>query len=180
MIDCLIKKVSVALLAVLFSAGTASGQVLALSTNVVDYVQTGGLNVEASYALQRHWSVGAGMKYDGRGYQKQQLYSLGGRYWPWHIYSGWWLGAKMQYQEFSSAERVTYRTSEGDRIGAGASAGYSRMIGPHFNIDLGLGFWYGSVAYVRYSCPNCGSILSRGSQAFFLPNDILLGLSYIF
>lgn len=180
MIDCLIKKVSVALLVVLFFAGTASGQVLALSTNVVDYVQTGGLNVEASYALQRHWSVGAGMKYDGRGYQKQQLYSLGGRYWPWHIYSGWWLGAKMQYQEFSSAERVTYRTSEGDRIGAGASAGYSRMIGPHFNIDLGLGFWYGSGTYVRYSCPNCGSILSRGSQAFFLPNDILLALSYIF
>lgn len=176
----LIGFLAAAAFACIWSAKPALGQALALSINVVDYVQTGGVNVEASYALQRHWSVGAGMKYDGSGKRKQQLYSLGGRYWPWHIYSGWWLGAKMQYQEFSSAERVTYRTSEGDRFGAGASAGYSRMIGPHVNIDLGLGFWYGNAVYVRYSCPSCGSILSRGERAFFLPNDILLAVSYIF
>ena len=171
-----------AIASVLFGlvSGRAAGQELSLSTNMVDYVRTGGVNFEAAYGFSRHWSLGAGMKYDGRGDEKQQLYSVGGRFWPWHIYSGWWLGAKLQYQEFSSAERVTRITSEGDRLGASVGAGYSRMIGRHVNIDLGLGFWYGAGTYVRYSCPSCGSILASGEQAFLLPNDLLLAVSYIF
>ena len=83
-----------------FTSLSASAQELALSTNFVDYARTGTANLETSYALARHWSVNVGVKYDSGGEMRQQLYSVGGRYWPWHIYSGWWLSGKMQYQEF--------------------------------------------------------------------------------
>ena len=155
-------------------------QELSVSTNFIDFAKGGAANLEASYGLARHWSVSAGLKYDSGGEQRQQLYSVGGRYWPWHIYSGWWLSGKMQYQEFNEAEKVTLETSEGDRYGAGIAGGYSKMLGRHFNLDLGVGLWGGYTRYVTYACPTCGRVIGSGNKAFLLPNDLMLALSYIF
>ena len=163
-----------------FTSFEANAQELSFSTNIVDYASTGTANLEASYGFTRHWSISAGMKYDAGGMAKQQVYSLGGRYWPWHIYSGWWFSGKMQYQEFNDAERTTKETSEGDRYGAGIAGGYSRMLGRHINLDLGIGLWTGYTRYVTYACPTCGRIIGSGKGIFILPNDITLGLSYIF
>ena len=163
-----------------FTSLSASAQELALSTNFVDYARTGTANLETSYALARHWSVNVGVKYDSGGEMRQQLYSVGGRYWPWHIYSGWWLSGKMQYQEFNEAERITLETSEGDRYGAGISGGYSKMLGRHLNLDLGIGLWTGYTRYVTYACPTCGRIIGSDDKLFVLPNDLMIALSYIF
>ena len=111
---------------------------------------------------------------------RQQLYSLGGRYWPWHIYSGWWLSGKMQYQEFNEAEPVSLETSEGDRYGAGIAGGYSKMLGRHLNLDIGIGLWTGYTRYVTYACPTCGRIIGSDDKLFVLPNDLMIALSYIF
>ena len=159
---------------------SAVAQELSFSTNVVDYARSGSANLEASYGFTRHWSVNAGMKYDSGGMLRQQLYSVGTRFWPWHIYSGWWLSGKLQYQEFNEAETVTLITSEGDRYGAGIGAGYSKMLGKHFNLDLGIGLWVGYTKYVTYACPTCGRRTGAGNTAFMLPNDMIIALSYIF
>lgn len=163
-----------------FTVFTANAQELSFSTNFIDYARTGTANLEASYALARHWSVSAGVKYDSGGDMRQQLYSLGGRYWPWHIYSGWWLSGKMQYQEFNEAEPVSLETSEGDRYGAGIAGGYSKMLGRHLNLDIGIGLWTGYSRYVTYACPTCGRIIGSDDKLFVLPNDLMIALSYIF
>ena len=111
---------------------------------------------------------------------RQQLYSLGGRYWPWHIYSGWWLSGKMQYQEFNEVSAPGRDTSEGDRYGAGIAGGYSKMLGKHLNLDLGIGLWTGYSRYVTYACPSCGRVVDGGDKIFVLPNDLMVALSYIF
>jgi hypothetical protein len=162
------------------TAFPVAAQELSLSTNIVDYANGGAANLEAAYGFTRHWSMNAGMKYDAFGTARQQLYSLGSRYWPWHIYSGWWFGGKMQYQEFNEKESWGQHTSEGDRYGAGLSGGYSRMLSKHLNVDLGLGLWAGYTSYVTYACPTCGRRIDAGSKAFILPNDIMIALSYIF
>ena len=163
-----------------FAIVSANAQELCLSTNFVDYARTGTANLEASYGFSRHWTVSAGMKYDAGGSSRQQLYAVGGRYWPWHIYSGWWFSGKMQYQEFNEAVNPALETAEGDRYGAGIAGGYSRMLGRHFNLDLGVGLWTGYTSYVTYACPTCGRIIGSDNRLFVLPNDLMIALSYIF
>ena len=174
-------------------AMAASAQEMGISTNVVDYLTAGSLNVEASYGFARHWSVSAGGKYsplpsgksilpasDDTALLRQRLFNAGLRWWPWHIYSGWWMGAKLQYQEFVEKGRTGPETTEGDRFGGGLAAGYSAMLAPRFNLDLGLGFWGGYALYTKYACRSCGRRIDSGSRPFFLPSDLLLGITYIF
>ena len=178
------------LLVLLATAGRASGQRFYISTNLVEYANLGTLNLDASYAFARRWSVNAGVRYNPFNYRssrsgndfhnKQQSYSLGMRFWPWHIYSGWWMGAKFRYQEYNSGGIVSLRTEEGDRFGAGFYAGYSYMIHRHFNLDFGLGLWAGGAKYTAYSCPSCGLTTDSGSKVFVLPDDIMIALVYVF
>ena len=64
-----------------------------VSTNVMDYINLGTLNLEASYGFSQHWSLNAGAKFnpftfklkdDGSQMQnRQQSYEIGVRLWPW-------------------------------------------------------------------------------------------------
>ena len=96
------------------------------------------------------------------------------------MYSGWWVGGKLQYQEYNVGGIVSRKTSEGDRLGAGISGGYSYMLGKHFNIDFGLGFWTGYDKFSVYACPVCGVTENSGSKFFILPSDVMIALSYVF
>lgn len=111
---------------------------------------------------------------------KQQAYALGARFWFWHIYSGWWIAAKMQYQEYNSGGMFSVKTEEGDRFGAGITAGYTYMIHPKLNMEFGFGLWAGMKKYVVYNCPKCGITIGSGRKGFLLPNDIIIGISYVF
>ena len=102
------------------------------------------------------------------------------RYWPWYVYSGWWVGGKVQYQEYNWGGLTSDKTEEGDRFGAGISAGYTYMLAPHVNLDFGLGLWGGYDKYKRYSCPVCGLTEASGDRFFILPNDVTLALSFVF
>lgn len=164
------------------------GQEFAVSTNFADYADFGTLNIEASYGLAQHWSLNAGMKYnpftynpDGEPLQKRQRsLSTGARYWPWHIYSGWWLSGAVRVQEYNIGGITSPETTEGNRFGGGLGLGYTCMLSPKFNLDIGAGFWSGYDVYTTYSCPTCGRKIAEGRKFFFLPADILLALSYIF
>lgn len=166
------------------------GQEISLSTNTMDYANLGTMNVEASYALAQHWSMTAGLKYNpftwkadnesGIMRNRQAVYAAGVRYWPWHVYSGWWMAAKGQYQVYNIGGIRSAETQEGDRYGAGLSAGYSYMILKHLNLEMGVGAWGGMDKYIQYSCPRCGRVVKQGDDFFVLLNDVLLSLTYVF
>lgn len=169
---------------------SATGQKYSVSTNFIDYLNLGTLNLEASAGLSQHLGIVAGVKYnpftfrkgekDGQFQNRQQAYSIGMRWWGWHVYSGWWLCGKLQYQEYNTGGIFSRRTEEGDRIGLGLSGGYTHILCKHLNLDFGLGFWGGIKKYAVYSCPTCGITRESGIKAFLLPDNITLALCYVF
>lgn len=164
------------------------GQEFALSTNFLDYANFGTLNLQASYGFDRHWSVSAGVKYNPFSFRngenetrnRQLSYSAGARFWPWHIYSGWWLSGGLRYQEYNSGGFSSVQTSEGDRFGGSLSGGYTYMLGQHFNIDFGFGLWAGYDVFTTYACQTCGKIIAEGGKYFVRPSEVTLALTYIF
>lgn len=163
-------------------------QNVSLSTNLALYYPSPTLNLEAGFGVGRHVNVVTSARYNPfSSYVKdesrrdvQRLFSLGARLWPWHIYSGWWLQGRLQYQEYGKTSRLSPETSEGDRYGGGIAAGYSKMLGKHVNLDFGFGLWAGYDAYTVYSCPRCGRIVDSGQRLFLLPDEAVLALVYIF
>lgn len=168
----------------------AKSQNLAISTNIVDYASYGTMNLTSDYGFARQWSVVADARYNPFSWKgdgphevraKQRSGAVGVRFWPWHIYSGWWMACKAQYQEYSTTLLRSDSSSwEGDRAGGSLSAGYSYMLSPHFNLNVGLGVWAGVDKYVVYECPRCGRTVDSGTKTFLLPNDIQLSVSYVF
>lgn len=71
-------------------------------------------------------------------------------------------------------------TDEGDRAGLGMYAGYTYMLGSHFNLEFGLGVWGGVDWFSRYSCQSCGLTVGSGRRWFVLPDDIMIALVYVF
>lgn len=163
-------------------------QEYALSTNFLDYANFGTLNIEASYGIAQHWSLSAGVKYNpftyGKGLDalqnRQRSFIAGARYWPWHVFSAWWLSGMLRYQEYNAGGISSPQTAEGERYGGGISAGYTYMLSPFLNLDFGIGFWSGYESYTVYSCQTCGSIVDKGKRAFLLPSELTLALTYIF
>lgn len=151
---------------------------LAVSTNVVEWADGATLNMDASYSFGEHWSMVAGVDYNPyKRADKQRVFSMGAKFWPWYVYSGWWFSARAQYQEFS---QLSSQLSEGDRYGASLSLGYSRMLSKHFNLDVGWGLWAGYEYYRVYGCQSCARIKEQGENYFLKPDKIILSISYVF
>ena len=87
----------------LFLSVCAGAQNFSLGVNVFDCADLGTMNLEASCGIARRWTVSAGLKYnpftwefDGRPVtDRQRSLEAGARFWPWHIYSGWWMVANL-------------------------------------------------------------------------------------
>lgn len=164
-------------------------QQAAVSTNLVQYANFGTVNGDVSVAPVRHWTVHAGGRYnpfrygksdEGAVQNKQRTVYAGSRWWGWHVYSGWWLGPKLQYQEYSTGGIRDPETREGRRVGMALSGGYSYMIAPHLDLEFGVGFWGGWDRFTLYECPVCGLTVDSGKRGFLLPDDVLVALTYIF
>ncbi len=167
-----------------------SAQQFTLSTNVLDYADLGTLNISGAYGLHRNWSLDLAARINPFTYHegdrerqlqnRQQAYAVGVRWWPWHLWSGWWMAGRLQYQEYNVGGILSSGAEEGDRVGAGLSAGYSLMVHPRLNLDFGLGFWSGWSRFVAYSCPTCGTVEKSGQRIFLLPDNVQVSLVYIF
>ncbi len=166
-------------------------QRFSISTNLLDYAALGTMNVEGAFSVSRRFSITAGARYNPftfrridpeRQFQmRQQSYSAGVRMWPWHTWSGWWFAGKLRYQEYNFGGLMNNPvTQEGDRAGMGFYAGYTHMLGPHFNIEFGLGVWGGIDFYRKYSCQVCGITQAEGRKGFILPDDTVISLVYVF
>ena len=182
------KKILVILTALLLSYIPVQAQKFSISTDLLGYAALGTMNLDASCALSRRWSLVAGVRYnpftfssdEGQFQLRQQSYSIGARLWPWHIWSGWWFSSKLRYQEYNMGGILSSETEEGDRFGAGLYSGYTYMMSSHFNLEFGLGLWAGFDKYRKYSCPACGITVEEGDRAFILPDDITVSLVYVF
>ncbi len=172
------------------SGAECGAQRFSVSTNLLDWAALGTMNVEGSYSISRRFSITAGARcnpFTFRGsvpekqFQlRQQSYSLGVRMWPWHTWSGWWFAGKARYQEYNSGGLRSRKTQEGDRAGLGVYTGYTHMLGPHFNIEFGLGAWGGMDFFRTYSCQVCGETTDEGKKPFILPDDLMISLVYVF
>ena len=188
-------------------------QTWAVAVNAADAIDLGTISVEGSAAVSQHWSLHAGAKVNPWTFnrhntwnglfsepdpdQKQsrkQVYAVGARWWPWNVYSGWWVGGKAQYQEYNRGglrlpigvgnDRIGFGNDggaeEGDAFGAALSGGYSLMLKEHWNLDFGLGVWGGWTKYRKYEYPENGKLIEQGQKWFFLPNEVILSVVYIF
>ena len=166
---------------------SARAQQWAVQTNLVDYANFGTLNIEGGVALSQHWSATAVAKLNPFHYKKngeplnarQQVLGAGVRWWPWHVYSGWWAGMDARYMVYNAGGIIKRETEEGDAYGARIWGGYSVMLSEHWNLDRGVGAWGGWKKYTVYSCPSCGVTLEQGGKVFVLP-DARVAIQLIF
>lgn len=181
--------------------GTAAAQSWSLGTNVVEWANLGTVNAEAGVALARRASLHAGVRYNPWTFRKgnpgdrftdpagdserqfenrKRAFSLSVRYWPWYVYSGWWVYGRGQYMEYNRGGLIRHTAEEGDAFGVGAGLGYTRMLHKRWNLELGAGVWGGVKSYREYRCVNCGTTLDSGRKPFVLPDDVFVSLVYVF
>lgn len=180
---------------------TVRGQNVSFETNLVDWAAVGTVNADLGVSVTRHFSLHLGGKYNGWRLRpvseeipepgehssmeirnQQKVGYFGVRYWPWYVYSGWWVQAKAQYMDFSNTGFGRPALKEGkDGIGGGLSAGYTVMLGKHFNLDLGAGFWAGHFKDLTvYDCPRKEWIRRTGPKNEIYPDSFTIGLMYTF
>ena len=166
-----------------------TAQRFSLGTNGVDWLSLGTINLEASAAVSQKYSIHVGAELnpwtfragdpDKQLQMRHNSYWGGLRIWPWHVYSGWWMGADLRYSVYNGGGILKRECEEGDAYGAGLWGGYSIMLSEMWNLDLGMGFWGGYKKYTRYACPLCGVIVDQGEKAFILP-DARIAIQLIF
>lgn len=123
----------------------------AFSVNLVDYASLGTVQGSIQYGISRHVSIDAAARVNRR----SQTFSAGARWWPWYIYSGWWVKGLAQIENKEEA------------YGAGLSLGYSLLLSRWLNLDFGVGGWGGR----------------RGTEDrswFLAPNEITAALMFVF
>ncbi len=167
----------------------ALSQRFSVGSNVADLLSLGTMEMEASASVLRHVTVHAGTELNPWIYrssepsrqlqQKQFSVWAGARWWPWHVYSGWWAGADARYSVYNGGGVIRRQTEEGDAWGAGLYGGYGVMLDENWNLDLGAGVWGGWKEYVVYSCPRCGVTVDKGGKTFILP-DVRIAIQWIF
>lgn len=186
---------------ILASATTASAQRYSVSTNAVEWANFATMNLEAGIAVGQHFSIHAGTRInpwvwrpspaedrfvdpigdsEKQFQSKQQTYNIGLRYWPWYVYSGWWAYLRGQYSEYDYGGLITHPREAGDAYGVGLGAGFTYMLHENWNIEFGVGVWGGYKKYGTYRCTNCGQPMESGEKFFFLPDDVLISIIYIF
>jgi hypothetical protein len=170
----------------------AGAQNWAVSTNALSWINIGTINAEASLSVSQHVSLNAG--FTANPWQmntptyvnlKNRQYGVyfGMKYWPWHVYSEWWVGAKVQYKNFEQVGLLSPNLTQGDAVGAGLSGGYTFMISNHFNIDVGLGLWGGRLLKYREFEGNAeveSKLIDVGPRNFTYLDNVIVALVYIF
>lgn len=168
----------------------SSAQKLGISTNLFDWCNMATVNASVNMSMGQHLSAGVSGRYNPwffrRGTENQVNHALRAvsidlRYWPWHVYSGWWYMFRWQAQEYNYSNLYGLPYSEqGISRGIGLGTGYALMIGTHWNVDFGVSFWGGMKNYERFDCSYCGDLLVADRCFFFLPDNVFVSFYYIF
>lgn len=173
-----------------FSQSKCHAQKFALSTNLVEWANFATANLDASLSVSQHVSLFVGGKYNPwkfetrKGmpvFENQTTAYAGMRYWPWYVYSGWWIGAKLKYMDFSESGVLRPKLFEGKSIGGGLSFGYTLMIHERFNIEIGGGIWGGRhLEYAKYWNSSNMDLMDSGPRNFVFIDELSVALMYVF
>ncbi len=186
------KKLFFLFLALMALAYQGHAQKVAVGTNLLSYANFLTANMDISYAVAKNWTVYIQGKYNPwtfrnnqpneKHMQNRQLtFAAGTRYYPWHVYTGWWASASAQFTKYNTGGIIKTKTWEGKVYGFSLGAGYSWLLNKHLNMDFGFGLMVGPNRYITYSCPKCGRVEEgRQKQIYVGPNELLVKLSYLF
>lgn len=182
--------------------GRSSAQNLSVSTNVVDWAEFATMNIEAGLPLARHLSVHAGVRVNpwqfgikagdasyaevmdlekaGFFLKKTQV-GLSLRWWPWHVFSGWWFRAKAQYSSYDRGGKfLGQERYMGDAVGGGLALGYTWMLSSSWNLELGVGGWAGMTRESVRENIVTPTPTPYVWKPFVLPDDLVIAFVYIF
>ena len=167
-----------------------SAQQVSIGSNIMDWVNHGTANISISSSIGAHVTAGATARYNpwvfNEGTSGQVNHGVRGgsvdvRYWPWHVYSGWWVMAKGQALEYNYGNLFgTGFSEQGYAYGGGFGTGYALMLGTHWNVDFGATFWGGKKYFSRYDCAYCGKPVDEGEKWFLLPDNLYVSFYLIF
>ena len=162
----------------------------ALSTNILGYADLLTVNLEAQYALGRHWSLSMQgksnnliikEKEENQVMDRKSVAAVGVKYWPWYVYSGLWGKAFVQTEGYSRSNLTNNMGFEkGNAYGAGAAFGYSLIINRWFNIDFGLGVWSGYRTSDEYRFPDVDVSVGRTGTAFIDLTELSVSAMFVF
>ena len=165
-------------------------QNFSISSNLVDWANFGTANMEIGVGLSQHFSMMAGGHFNpwkfktekGYDFHNQQTTGyLGCKWWPWYVFSGWWIGTKVQYSQVSRTGIWRPALEEAKSVGGGLSFGYTLMLHKHVNLEFGAGVWAGKhLSYTLYECPKCMAVRESGSKGFIAPDDVSVSLVFVF
>ncbi|MBQ7772465.1 MAG: DUF3575 domain-containing protein [Bacteroidales bacterium] len=170
----------------------AKAQKVAVGTNLLSYANFLTTNIDISYAVAKNWSVYIQGKYNPWTFKENQpaqehmqnrqlTFAAGTRYYPWHVYTGWWASASAQYTKYNTGGIIKTKTWEGEVYGISLGAGYSWLLNKHLNMDFGIGLLVGPNKYITYACPECGRMDEGKQKKIYVgPNELLVKLSYLF
>lgn len=179
------KRLALIVALALLTVMPAKAQIFAIQTNALDYAALGTLNLQAQVSFAQNYSVFIDGRWNpwtfGTSENPLQLgqrkLSAGVRFWPWYVYSGWWVAASFQWSALDV--RGLFKQPEihaRGGLGGGVSFGYSFMLAPHLNLDLGAG-----VCYTRYTSFVAGNDPdTKGTQSFFQPDFLSASIVYVF
>ncbi len=161
-----------------------------ISTDLLGYINFGTINGEIGLGLSQHFSVFMQGKYNPFEYKfksgavqinnRRLSFALGGKYWPWHIYSGWFLSGHGSWVKYNMGGIFGKTTYQGWACGVTLAGGYSLMIRHNLNMEFGAGVMAGYTDYIKYSCPSCGRVKGEDERFFLAPDNVIVQLSFIF
>lgn len=174
----------------LFALTPVKAQHFTIQTNAVQWAELGTINAAVGISTSRHFSLEAGFRYNPFTFhkssgltiknQKTSVYA-GIRYWPWYVFSGWWISGRGQWEKFSDTGLWRYALNEGSRAGIVLSTGYTWMISKKINIEFGIGGWGGRyIDHMLYHCPSCMEVRESGPGGFIAIDDLSVSFVYIF
>ena len=185
----MIKYISLTLL-LLLSASRVYSQKMAVATNGADYLNLFTINGGFSFALSRSVTMEWSMRYNPFVYNlsgsrkeiqnKRLALYTGVRYWPWHVYSGWFIMGNLNFTRFNMGGIFSMKSYEGDAYALTFGGGYALMLSSKFNLDFAFSFMTGYSRYKRYGCTSCGPVEAKKKQLFITPDNIYIQLSYLF
>lgn len=173
-------------------SGTAVPNRWSVYTNLAGYVD-GTFNVGTQYAFNGHWTADAELQlnmntwgFEGRQNQRQ-LVSIGARWWPWCVYSGWWVKASGIVDRYHAVGTMTMAEDanipeRGDAYGLGLAGGYSLPLAKWFNLDFGVGMFTGGKSYAQYTDASFSTPVDNQwrSKAFIRLSDIHVSAVFVF
>ncbi len=177
------KRTLVLVVLVFLAALPAKSQIFAVQTNAMDWAAMGTINLQAQVSFAQNYSVFVDGRLNPWKFKSDQVQlgqrkaSVGLRFWPWYVYSGFWVAASAQISslDFQGIFKMDKVNAKGG-VGAGLSLGYSIMLNKVLNLDLGAGVCVTRYqSYVVNDLPN-----DKGTQSFVQPDFLSVSLVYVF